>query len=50
LAEKTRGFLTAGSNRIYINGRDRENKCGDSTPKLAGRVCASVRPICHGSG
>jgi len=50
LAEETRDFSTAGSNRICINGRNKENKYDDGTPKSAGKICALARLICHGSG
>jgi len=49
LVEETGGSLTVGTNRVCSDGKSREDKCGNGMPKSAGRVCASVRFIYHGS-
>ena len=48
LAEKTEGLLTESINRVCSNGRSRKNKCSDDILKSAGRIYASMGPICHG--
>jgi len=40
---------TANTNKIYSNGRSRENKCGHSESTTAmNRVFVSAQPIYHG--
>ena len=49
LAEETGGSLIVGANRVCSDGKSGEDKYGNGMLKSAGRVCVSVRFICHGS-
>ena len=49
LVKEIKDFSTVGSSKTCSNRRDKKDKYSDSIPKLANRVCFSVRLIYHRS-